>query len=161
MMLILVVLSQSVFLNKVLESHNDVLLSATPQRLVFLIKHIISQIRYGGLPLDLTSELLKILAAMLPFIRDLYGSLWADVIDILINTWIDFDENEGEQVLILHASLRLSEQLESLTCRDVNDDLLDSWLGKKMLIYNGLLRLMQCQSSTLQYAHPRKHANNG
>lgn len=84
---------------------------------------------------------MKILKAVLAPIREIYGAFWEELIDIVNTSWSS-DLIEDDKIPLLHASLRLFEQLKKLKFQESNDDLQDAWVEKQESLDKGLLGLL-------------------
>lgn len=93
---------------------------------MFLVKHLIDCLRSGLELPGLASETLKLLTSVLPCIGEIYGSHWADILELLISLWSG-DITSDEKLPVLHSSLRLFACLRTLASSDSNDDLEDAW----------------------------------
>ena len=98
------------------------------------------------MPSTLATELLRSLAIILPKIKDIYGSFWAELIDEIIGTWSRFGELANAELPKIHASLRLHAVLNVLATQDSNEDLSEYWTEKEAAAADGLLGLMVAQS---------------
>lgn len=96
------------------------------QRLVFLVKHLIKCLQSEDMSLTLMTEIFKVLVAVLPQIKEIYGSHWSDVFAVLKTLWQSKKESD-EYLPVLHSSLRLFSCLRGLALSECNDDLEDAW----------------------------------
>lgn len=70
-------------------------------------------------------EVCRTLSALLPCMKDVYGSYWEKTVDFCLHLWNGAQERDAEEVLpIIHASLKLSRVLETIP--EPNDDLVDA-----------------------------------
>lgn len=101
--------------------------------------------------------MLKILKfAMVP-IKEIYGVFWEELIDLVQRTWSLLDKITDEEIPLLHASLRLYEQLKRLKYQESNDDLQDAWSENQILLDKCLLKLLIClQGMALLFRKPYK-----
>lgn len=99
--------------------------------------------------------MMKILKFVITPIKEIYGVLWEELIDLVQRTWSLLDKIRDDEIPLLHASLRLFEQLKRLKYQESNDDLQDAWSEKQISLDKGLLKLLIClqgmalQTSTL------------
>jgi hypothetical protein len=112
-------------LNKLIQADDGIFESVPPQRRIFLMKHLIQCVQAGLKMPGLLTEILKLLRSVLPHVRELYGSHWADILDILSSLWAQ-DLSSDDNLPVLHSSLRLFAQLR-IFVDDSNDDLEDAW----------------------------------
>ena len=113
-------------LNILIQGEDSVVERVPKQRLVFLIKHLIQCFQVGIESPGLVSETLKLLSYVMPPLREIYGSHWAEVLELLTSLW-NGDLTSDEDLPVLHSSLRLFACLRSLAGSDGNDDLEDAW----------------------------------
>lgn len=113
------------------------------QRLVFFVKHIISQVSKGISSLAIKTEILKILKVVLPPIKEIYDNFWARVIELVRESWIFNTQISDDEIPNLHASLRLFSTLKRLSAEESNDDLQDTWTDEKGSLFEGLLGLLK------------------
>jgi [phosphatase 2A protein]-leucine-carboxy methyltransferase len=100
---------------------------AATQRLVFLVKHLVQCLQSNEMSVGLTSETLKALTTIFPLIKEIYGSHWSDVLDIIKAIW-ESGEPSDEYLPVLHSSFHLFSCLRSLcTTAESNDDLEEAW----------------------------------
>lgn len=132
-----------VLLNILLNGSSDALEGVQSQRLVFLMQNLVRLLSSGTLDLVIESEIVKLLAALLPAIQDIYGEHWSEIIDTLVDTWTELNDPEGD-LPTLNATLRLYQKLASLsTGEDANEDLLEAWNASKPKMDKALLECLQ------------------
>ena len=141
-------LYQLMFLNCVLRQ-TDESGEIPQQRLVFLVKHLIAQLQTGEISPEVTAEIYKALATLLPLVKDIYGSIWKEIIDIIIDGWTGHMNDDGSKISLMHASLRLCSTLRALAIEESNDDLTDSWTEKRSKLSDGLIDIMKLLASKL------------
>jgi hypothetical protein len=127
--------------NIIAQGEESVVASVPTQRLIFLVKHIlqVSQSRVDFF--KIRAEILKILTIVLRSVSDIYGSHWAESIELLSITWKE--TNGGDASLpSLHASLRLFALLKSMVNGEGNDDLEDAWTESKSELFSGLVSVL-------------------
>ena len=134
-------------MNCILQTQEDVVYEIPQQRIIFYVKHIVSCLRQNDLPLSLHAEICKSLVVVLPHIKDIYGSFWLDIINVLILVWSRGKEVSDDDLPLIHATLRLSTALRALTTQESNDDLLNCWSEKKVAMTDGLINLMKHEAS--------------
>ncbi|MCJ1260822.1 hypothetical protein MMC22_000685 [Lobaria immixta] len=149
-----------VFLNCIVDTHEDFLARIPSQRLIFFVKHLISQANDGMLGISIQTEMMKILKVAIKPIKEIYGVFWEELIDLVQRTWALLDKIRDDDIPLLHASLRLFEQLKRLRHQESNDDLQDAWSENQTLLDKGLLKLLLCLQDISDESHePRKIVN--
>ena len=131
-------LRRLVFLNCVLINPDEIN-EIPPPRLVFFVKHLISQLQTGELPQEVIAEIYKALVKLLPPVKNIYGSLWEEIINIIIDGWTRNVNDDGSSISLMHASLQLSWTLKALAIDQSNDDLTDSWRLKELKLLDVLI----------------------
>ena len=114
---------------------------------MFYVKHIVDHLMQSRISASFNAEAFKSLNTMLPYIKDIYGSLWANLINVMLNEWTQLAAFTDEEIPSVHASLRLCAVLRALATKDSNDDLLDCWAEQQTAVIHGLLDLMKTLSS--------------
>lgn len=128
-------------LNILVQGDRSVIGSIPTQRVVFLVKRILESLQSGSGPLSALAEGFKILAIALPSLGEIYGSHWAESLDLLDKTWKEMKAGDAE-LPVLHASLRLFGLLNSMANGDGNDDLEDAWKDSKGTLFESLVSLL-------------------
>lgn len=134
---------QLLLLNAVIHKQDDIAQAIPQQRLVFFIKHLISQLADGSVSKPVVSEAFKTLTVILPFIKDVYGAFWGQIVDLMVKSWSVPMEQNDTWVAPFHASLRTCATLHKLTGGDANDDLQDAWISAQKSLVKGLLGMMR------------------
>lgn len=84
---------------------------------------------------------------MLPYMNDIYGSHWSDILSYLTELWSgtkSLGTNPDDLLPVLHASLKLLHVLRRLESNeDANDDLQDAWKEAEEAIARGLINLLK------------------
>lgn len=128
--------------------HDDEFLAKIPkQRLIFLVKQLISQVdsskpSFLEVPLHVLSETMKVLIAVVGPLKETYGVFWEQLLDLVLQTWLHPDLTHDDHVSALFASLQLYEQLKKLSHEESNDDLCDAWAEDQASLQRGLLQLL-------------------
>lgn len=117
-------------LNLLAEGDDVVIASAQTQRLVFLVKHLIQCFQSGIESLNVKAEVIKLLSVILPKLAEIYGSHWADTMEILNSTWKETSGGD-EGLSVLYASFRLFGRLRLMANGESNDDFEDAWSESK------------------------------
>lgn len=134
-------LDQLVYLNCIVAAHEDFLGRIPSQRLIFFVKNLISQAHnVSGIPVQ--TEMIKILKFVITPIKGIYGVFWEELIDLVQRAWSLLDKISDDEIPLLHASLRLFDQLKRLRNQESNDDLQDAWSENQILLDKGLLELL-------------------
>lgn len=132
-----------VFLNCIINKQEDLIAEIPQRRLVFFVKHMVSQLS-KGISLDsIKTEIMIALNSTTPPIKDIYDNFWSKTIDILTDLWTSQNQVQDDDIPILYASLRLFQTLKRLLSAEPNDDLQDSWKEKKEPMIVGLLNLLK------------------
>lgn len=135
--------------------HEDGFLAKIPkQRLIFLVKHLISQVdtsktSFLEVPPHVLSETMKVLIAVLEPLKETYGAFWEQLLGLVLQTWLYPDLTHDNHVPALFAGLQLYEQLKKLSHEESNDDLCDAWAENQASLQRGLLQLLINLSGTL------------
>lgn len=127
--------------------HEEEFLAKIPkQRLIFLVKHLISQVNstisFLEVPPHVLSETIKILIGVLGPLKKMYGVFWEQLLDLILQTWSHPDLRHDNHVSALFAGLQLYEQLKKLSHEESNDDLCDAWAENQASLQRGLLQLL-------------------
>ncbi|MCJ1388866.1 hypothetical protein MMC18_001716 [Xylographa bjoerkii] len=130
-------------------------------RLVFFVKHIVSQVQIGAPSLPITAELYKALNVVLQLIKDIYGSFWEEIMSFVTDSCSRITQEKLSDIPFTHATLRLYDTFKRLaTTYDENEDLAESWAHVKAAADESLIRLMQSQTSLSDEANqPRRIVN--
>ncbi|KAI1947130.1 hypothetical protein LOZ57_003368 [Ophidiomyces ophidiicola] len=134
-------LQKLITLNVVLQGDGNFVEKIPTQRLVFLVKHLMRCMQSTEFPLEQLAEAFKILAAVFPQLKEIYGSHWADSFTILDSFWKNNKESD-EYLSALHASLRLFNCLRNLAINESNDDLEDAWVAVQKGLVEVLIHLL-------------------
>lgn len=141
-------LQQLVLLNSIVQVQ-DTAETIAKQRLIFFVKHVIPWLHQQDPPLSLPvqAEVCRVLGVMLPYMNDIYGSHWSDVLSYLTELWSgtkSLEINQDCLLPVLHASLKLLDVLRRLKSKeDANDDLQDGWKEAEGAIARGLINLLK------------------
>lgn len=152
-------LKDIVLLNCILYRPEEYVNEIPQQRLVFFVKYVVEQLQDGLLLMPgIGGEIMKALTAVLPMIKNIYGSFWPDLLDIIPQLW---SQNTGDDGIYgIHSSLRTLSLLKRSDVQQSNDDLLDAWTEKKGLVAKGLVELMIKIEGTPDETHqPRRIVN--
>lgn len=57
------------------------------QRLIFLVKHILTWPEQSAVPAEIIAETFKLLCVVLPAISDIYGEQWTQVLSFITHSW--------------------------------------------------------------------------
>ncbi|MCJ1244899.1 hypothetical protein MMC30_002100 [Trapelia coarctata] len=142
-------LHQLVLLNISIRKLDDYTQIPQP-RLVFFVRHMVSQLRDNRIALEVVTEIHKALAVMLPQVKEVYESFWERLIDTIVDGWFAAAIKNLSDISSLHASLRLCAILQALSVEEEsNDDLKDSWTEKRSAIVDHLVKIMKLQAGKL------------
>ena len=146
-------------LNTILNTQEDILTGIPKQRLIFLIKRLLTAL---GSPVGaaVKSELLKTLVTMLQGVHDMYGEHWEQTLDGVVGIWTLITAesehgtiNEGH-VLLENTSLRLLATLRTMArSMEANDDLVDALKEKESKIQSGLVDLLMAANGVSDESH--------
>ncbi|EER26661.1 C3HC4 type (RING finger) zinc finger containing protein [Coccidioides posadasii C735 delta SOWgp] len=128
-------------LNALTQGDGKFVANIPTQRLVFLVKHLITCLQSGRLSLKLETEVLKTLTTVLPHIKEIYGSHWTDIFVLLESLWQSSKESD-EYLPALHASFRLFACVRDLATGESNDDLEDAWAESQKGLAEVLIGLL-------------------
>ena len=122
----------------------DGIVSAMPQqRLVFFVKHLVSQIQDNSLGGNIRTEIFRVLTIVLPHIKNLYGEFWNGTLSIIRETWLNREDPKDSDIPLINSSLRLLSALRTLATQESNDDLQETWADAESLVSEGLLGLLK------------------
>ena len=122
----------------------DGIVSAIPQqRLVFFVKHLVSQSQDNSLAPMIRTEIFRVLTIVLPNIKNLYGDFWDGTLSIIRETWLNREDAKNSDIPLINSSLRLLSSLRTLATQESNDDLQETWADAKSLICEGLVELLK------------------
>lgn len=95
-------------------------------RIVFAVRQITSLLEEPEiLDARLSTDICRALTALLPCMKDVYGSYWERTIEFLLHLWDRSREHPIEEATpVIHASLKLAKVLENMP--EANDDLVDA-----------------------------------
>ena len=143
-------------LNLLLQNEMISLGEIPKQRIVFFAQHA-SGVLQGSISAAIESELLKSLAVLLPYIKDIYGEFWENVVGAVSEAL----ESEESSLPLVHSSLRLSSLLSKVVKDDSNEDLQESWAEAKPKIASGLLSMLHAHADTPDsFNQPLKTVNS-
>ena len=146
-----------VLLNCILEGCGSVIEEIPQQRLVFFVKHMTEEIPNASSTGQ--AEVMRALYAVLPLIKDIYGSFWSDLFDVMGSV---FTTPVTDEVLpLLSASLRLLSLLRKQYMQEGNDDLFDAWTEQRKSFAEKLVYLMCNLKDLPDESHqPRRIVND-
>ncbi|EEP82339.1 predicted protein [Uncinocarpus reesii 1704] len=134
-------LRKLIALNALLQGDGDFVEKIPTQRLVFLVKHLVKFLQSEEPSLRLVTEIMKVFRVVLPQLKTIYGSHWADIFAALKTLW-ESDKGSDEYLPALHASLRLFSCLRKLASDESNDDLEDAWAASQKSHVEALIGLL-------------------
>ena len=127
------------FLNCLLRRPDELLHDIPQQRLIFYVQHVVSGLK--AMAFDPAMEIVRSLTAVLPAIKEIYGSFWGVALDLTKSVRqypLDDMHLPGH-----HACLRLCATLTKPHMLEANDDLVDAWMDRKQLIMKGLVKILE------------------
>lgn len=136
-------LRQLILLNTLIRHHEDILPEVPQQRLVFLVKAVTSWLSQEFTPKPVITEVLKLLTAVFPILKEIYGSHWSDTLTFVARMWSRTGALSDDQLPSVHASLRFFTVINKLSSDDANDDLVDAWQDIKDSLWKGLVKLLK------------------
>lgn len=124
-------------------------LDKIPQpRLVLFTKHITSQLQHGFANLHVIAEMYKVLFVILSLIKDIYGSFWEEIIEIMVGGCSRAVNEHTYDIPFMHASLKLHDIIRRLATTSVeNEDLTEAWANNKAAATESLVGLLKLQAS--------------
>lgn len=127
------------------------MLNDTPQpRMVFFVKHIVAALQDRIYSQQTTVEIMQVLTQTLVNIKDVYGSFWTDLFDIIMSIWSWQPDILSAQLPTVYSSMQLFCTLRKLSLEGSNDDLQDVYNERKEQIFDSLLGLLKHQSGETQ-----------
>ncbi|KAL9101675.1 MAG: hypothetical protein Q9163_003096 [Psora crenata] len=145
-----------VLLNCILYGSENLIIDVSKQRLIFFVKHIVDELPKAVITGQ--AEIMKALYAVLPLIKDIYGSFWGVLVEHIRSTF--HGSVTDETLPLLSASLRLLSLLRKPLMQDGNDDLLEAWAGHRSYFAKDLIGLMKKLKDPSDEAHqPRRIVN--
>ena len=117
------------------------LLETVPsQRLIFLIKHLLTISAFNEAPAGLQSELLRTLAFIAPSMNELYGEFWQDMVHLLQKYLVDLEHVIDYSPL--HSALKLYARLSSMVAGESNEDLEEALAAAQAPLDAALLAIL-------------------
>lgn len=148
-------MQELITLNTIFISQDDVVNVIAKQRLIFLVKHVISWLEPEN-TMAVRAEVAKALAHLLPAMQDIYGEHWAQLLSALVSFWTRIDDEAISETSIplLNACLRLYSTLQRLSkVEDANDDLVDGIKERQSQISSSLLHLLTSANGVSDESH--------
>ncbi|KAM5483810.1 hypothetical protein McanCB56680_002912 [Microsporum canis] len=147
-------LRQLVTANSLLHGEKNPATNIPTQRLVFLVKHLIVCLQSKKFGPGIIAEILKVLAVVLPLVKDIYGSHWSELFDFLNEFW-DKGDISDEFLPALYSSLRLFSCLRKLATDDSNEDLEDAWKDAQKSHTENMVNLLKQFGASLHSDQPQ------
>jgi len=162
-----------ILLNRILANVDETATLLPQRRVVFFIKHITTWFEVNSpenataipkKPSLLTTEVAKIIASLLPQVKDIYDSFWVWVLDFLGHVWSSVSSPDVSQpacdlvpedsLSVIHATLKLYAALDSI--RKANMELENEWTSRSCNLAKYLFRLLKISPSEFesQVPHP-------
>lgn len=128
-------------LNILIQGEDSLAEKIPTQRVVFFVKHLILCLQSKNFGPGLTSEIFKALSHVLFLIKEIYGSHWSDILEILNAVW-EVDDISDDRLPVLHSSLKAFDCLRKLATSESNDDLEESLAEAQKSNTASLLQLL-------------------
>ncbi|KAL9125815.1 MAG: hypothetical protein Q9217_005035 [Psora testacea] len=145
-----------VLLNCVLEGSDSLIDDVPKQRLVFFVKHMVEELPKASSTDQ--AEVMRALHVVLPPIKEIYGSFWGTLFEIMGSVFRGSVTDENLPLLL--SSLRLLSLFRKPFMQDGNDDLLDAWTDHKSSFAKDLISLMNKLKDLADWSHqPRRIVN--
>ena len=141
--LIVVALRSLILLNCVLYRQDDIGSAISQRRLVLFVKHVVSQCQGYALDYPIYSEILRALAVVLPYVKDIYDDFWEGILGIMLKAFSLAQGSKDGDIPLINASLRLLLIFKSLAMQESNDDLQILWTDSATRLSDGLVGLMK------------------
>lgn len=142
-------------LNIILQDQEEIAETIAKQRLIFFVKHVIPWLSQAEYSAAVKSETCRALTFLLPYMSDIFGTHWMEIIQFLAQLWstksyLDQTTVWTARLPLIHTSLKLCELLRGLTFdEDCNEDLKDAWQESFDALARGLINVLQ-QSGEIQ-----------
>nr|POE47999.1 e3 ubiquitin-protein ligase listerin [Quercus suber] len=150
---------QLVLLNAIIQTQNEVFGEIAKQRLVFLVKHLLS-ILTSEAGIKMAAEICKSLSVLLLGMHDMYGEHWSQTLSYLTSSWSLAEKvPEGSPVdeqktLLVHATLKLYGTVQRLLkAAEPNDDLIDAQKEAKEYVHSSLVHLLKSRDGITDDNH--------
>ena len=132
-----------ILLNCILYRQDDIGSAISHRRLVFFIKHVVSQCQGYALAHPIYTEILRALAVVLPYVKDIYDDFWEGVLENMLKAFSLAQGSEDGDIPLINAGLRLLLTFKSLATQESNDDLQVLWTDSATRLSDGLVGLMK------------------
>ncbi|KAK7204948.1 hypothetical protein BZA70DRAFT_166999 [Myxozyma melibiosi] len=126
-----------------------------PQRAIMLLRRVLDMLPEGsGDNIPLRAEATKLLAAMLPTVKEMYGEHWSRILGCLVESLRICEEQvESEEITpLLYHSLKVLVRVKSF--QSENDDIADA-LAEDVDISDALLRILAASVNLSQRSQSR------
>lgn len=132
-----------ILLNCLLYRQDDIGSAIPQRRLLFFIKHVVSQCQGYALAHAIYTEILRALAVVLPYVKDIYDDFWEGVLGIMLKAFSLAQASKDGDIPLINASLRLLLTFKSLATQESNDDLQVLWTDSATRLSGDLVGLMK------------------
>ena len=119
----------------------DYVIQIPQQRLVFFMKHLVQHLEIVKPNSILGAQITNVLAFVIPSIKEIYGSFWAELLTLIQGSGLQATNEEA--LFGVYTSLRILLLLRKTDIRTANDDLLDSWNESKTSLAAALVDLLK------------------
>ena len=141
--LIVLALRRLILLNCVLYRRDHIGSAISQRRLVLFIKHVVSQCQGDALAYPIYTEILRALAVILPYVKEVYDDFWEGIPGIMLKAFSCAQSSKDSDIPLINASLRLLIVFKSLATQESNDDLQILWTDSATSLSDGLVGLMK------------------
>ena len=132
-----------ILLNCIVQRQDGIVSAIPQQRLLFFVKHLVSQSQDNSLAGTIRTEIFRVLTFVLPHIKNLYGDIWDGTLSIIRKTWLNREDPKDSDIPLINGSLRLLSTFRTLATQESNDDLQETWADAESLIGEDLLGLVK------------------
>ncbi|KAL8795676.1 MAG: hypothetical protein Q9195_001914 [Heterodermia aff. obscurata] len=149
-----------ILFNCILYRQDDIGSTITPRRLIFFIKHVVSQIQGYELARPIYTEILRALAVVLPYVKDTNDDFWEGVLEVMLKAFSLAQGSKDGDIPLINASLRLLLIFKSLATQESNDDLQILWTDSATRLSDGLVGLMKKLQGESDESHQPRTITN-
>ncbi|KAI9765177.1 MAG: hypothetical protein M1840_007770 [Geoglossum simile] len=167
-----------ILLNGILADVDETATSLPQRRVIIFVKHVTTWFEINPSanataipekPGPLAAEVSKVLASLLPQVKDMYDSFWVWVLDFLDHVWsrvgspdvskLAWNLVPEDHLPVIHATLKLYAVLDSI--RTANMDLGNEWTSHSWTLAKCLFRLLKISPNVPDDFHqPLKVVNS-
>ena len=141
-------------MNCILQRSDEIIHDIPQRRLILYVQHVIGEVRVASFG----PEIVRSLAAILPAIKDIYGSFWAE--SLYLTNRVQQCPLDDMHLVVYHACFKLCAILAKQDILEANDDLLDAWTERKQSVMRDALKVLKRASLLQDDRHtPRRILN--